>query len=167
MNCLGWVIKKYLNSGCLGYSYFPRERHELLEKMKRANKAVTEIVGTMLLLGISVSLFSVIYIAVLTVSPSPPIPSVNLICTVEENNVILEHRGGKTLDLDAEFSVTIAGTNEKFKVGDYLNNESKDNGVWNMGERVVYPAGDVMDLKVTVVDVQSNSVILMGVIQER
>ena len=136
--------------------------------MKRANKAVSETVGTLLLLGIAVTLFSVIYLSVLTVFHSTTRPSVNLICTVEENNVILEHRGGKTLDLDTELSVTIAGINEKFKVGDYLNNESKDNGVWNMGERVIYPAGDVMDLEVwvSVVDVQSNSVIMMGIIQE-
>lgn len=136
--------------------------------MKRANKAVAEIVGTLLLLGIAVTLFSVIYLSVLTVFHSTTRPSVNLICTVEENNVILEHRGGKTLDLDTEFTVTIAGTNEKFTVGDYLNNESRDNGVWNIGERVVYPTGDIRDLEVsvTVVDVKSNSVIMMATLQE-
>ena len=64
--------------------------------------------------------------------------------------------------------MTVAGTNEKFTVGDYLNNESRDNGVWNIGERVVYPTGDIMDLEVsvTVVDVKSNSVIMMATLQE-
>ena len=136
--------------------------------MKRTNIAVSEIVGTLLLLGISVSLFSVIYLSVLIVSPSPTRPSVNLICTVEKNNIILEHRGGKTLDLDTEIIVTTNGTNETLTVNDYMNNESKENGVWNIGERVVYPAGDITDLKVlvTVVDVYSNSVIMMAVLQE-
>lgn len=136
--------------------------------MKRTNIAVSETVGTLLLLGISVSLFSVIYLSVLIVSPSPIRPSVNLICTVEKNNITLEHRGGKTLDLDTEIIVTTNGTNETLTVNDYMNNESKENGVWNIGERVVYPAGDITDLKVsvTVVDVYSNSVIMMAVLQE-
>jgi len=136
--------------------------------MKRTNIAVSETVGTLLLLGISVSLFSVIYLSVLIVSPSPIRPSVNLICTVEKNNITLEHRGGKTLDLDTEIIVTTNGTDETLTVNDYMNNESKENGVWNIGERVVYPAGDITDLKVsvTVVDVYSNSVIMMAVLQE-
>ena len=136
--------------------------------MKRTNIAVSETVGTLLLLGISVSLFSVIYLSVLIVSPSPIRPSVNLICTLEKNNITLEHRGGKTLDLDTEIIVTTNGTNETLTINDYMNNESKENGVWNIGERVVYPAGDITDLKVsvTVVDVYSNSVIMMAVLQE-
>jgi len=136
--------------------------------MKRTNIAVSETVGTLLLLGISVSLFSVIYLSVLIVSPSPIRPSVNLICTVEKNNITLEHRGGKTLDLDTEIIVTTNGTDETLTVNDYMNNESKENGVWNIGERVVYPVGDITDLKVsvTVVDVYSNSVIMMAVLQE-
>jgi len=135
--------------------------------MKRTNIAVSETVGTLLLLGISVSLFSVIYLSVLMVSPSPTSPSVNLICTVEKNNIILEHRGGKALDLDTKIIVTINDTTERFIVNDYMNNESRENGVWNIGERVVYPTGDVTDLKVSasVVDMHSNSVIMLVVLQ--
>ena len=135
--------------------------------MKRGNNAVSEIVGTLLLLVISVSLFSVIYLSVITVSPSPTRPSVNLICTLEKNNITLEHRGGKTLDLGTEIIVTINDTTERFIVNDYMNNESWENGVWNIGERVVFPTGDVTDLEVSasVVDVHSNSVIMMVVLQ--
>ena len=136
--------------------------------MKRGNIAVSEMVGTLLLLVISVSLFSVIYFSVLSVSPSPTKPSVNLICTLENNNITLEHRGGKTLDLDTEITVNINGTNEKFIVNNYINNTFKENGVWNMGERVIYPTGDVADLKVSVsvVDKHSNSLIMMVILQE-
>jgi len=136
--------------------------------MKRINIAVTEMVGTLLLLAISISIFSLVYFSVLTVSPYPTKPSVNLICTLENNNITLEHRGGKTLDLDTEITVNINGTNEKFIVNNYINNTFKENGVWNMGERVIYPTGDVTDLKVSVsvVDKHSNSVIMMVVLQE-
>jgi len=136
--------------------------------MKSDNKAVSETVGTLLLLGISISLFSVIYLSVLTIYPSSARPSVNLICSVEENNIIIEHHGGKTLDLDTKFIVTIDGTNEEFKVGDYLNNESRIDGIWNIGERVELPVGNITDKKVSLtgVDIHSNSEILMVVLQE-
>ena len=137
--------------------------------MKRLNKAVSEIVGTLLLLVISISLFSVIYLSVLTIYPSPTRPSVDLICSIDENNnnIKIEHCGGETLDLDTEFILTIAETNEKFTAGDYLNNESKNNRVWNIGERIVYPVGNITDMKgsISVVDIHSNSVILMVVFQ--
>ena len=135
--------------------------------MKRTNKAVSEIVGTLLLLGISISLFSAIYLSVSTIYPSSTRPSVNLICSVEKNKIIIEHRGGKTLDLDTKLTVTIDGANEKFTVGDYMNNESRDNGLWNIGEQVVLPVGDITDMNVSlsVVDVHSNSIIMMVVLQ--
>lgn len=138
------------------------------EKVKRRNIAVTEMVGTLLLLVISVSLFSIIYFSVLTVSPYPTKPSVNLICTLENNNITLDHRGGKTLDLETEITVTINGTNEKFIVNNYINNTFKENGVWNIGERVIYPTEDVTDLKVSVsvFDIRSNSVVMTVVLQE-
>jgi len=137
------------------------------EKMKRRNLAVSETVGTLLLLSISVSLFSVIYSSVLTISPSPTKPSVNLIGKFEKNNIILEHRGGKILDLDTQIIVTINDTTESFIINDYMNNESRENGVWNIGERVVYPTGDVTDLKVSVsvIDIHTNSVIMLVVLQ--
>jgi FlaG/FlaF family flagellin (archaellin) len=136
--------------------------------MKRDNRAVSEIVGTLLLLGISISLFSVIYLSVLTIYPSSAKQSVNLICSAEENNIIIEHRGGKTLDLYTKFIVTIDGMNKEFTVGDYLNNEYGIDGIWNIGERVVLPVGNITDKKVTIsgVDINSKSEIVNLVIQE-
>lgn len=133
--------------------------------MKRANKAVSETVGTLLLLGISVALFSVVYLSVLTIYPSSTKPSVNFICSVDENNenITIEHCGGKELDLDTEIQISINATNDKISVRDYLNNESKKNGEWNVGERVVYPVEDITDkmVSVSVIDKESNSVIMM------
>ena len=131
--------------------------------MKRANQAVSEIVGTMLLLVISITLFSVVYLSVLTIYPSSTRPAVNIICSMDENdNITIEHCGGKKLDLDTEVSITIAETNERFTVGDYLNNESKNNGVWDVGEKVVYPVENIIDkmVSVSVIDKHSNSLIM-------
>jgi hypothetical protein len=133
--------------------------------MNRANKAVSETVGTIILLGISIALFSVVYVSVLTIYPSTSRPSVNIICSLDENNknITLEHCGGKRLDLDTEIQITINETNEKFIVEDYLNNDSKENGAWNVGEQVKYPVEDITDkmVLVSVVDKESNAVIMM------
>lgn len=138
-----------------------------MEKMKRSNKAVSEIVGTLLLLGMSISFFTVIYISVLTLYPTASSPSVNFICSIEDENVTLEHRGGKSLDLDTKLILSIDGVNDKFKAGDYLNNEAKANGLWDIGERIVYFVGDITNknVSVSVVDVKSNSVIMLIVFQ--
>ena len=136
--------------------------------MKRSNKAVSETVGTLILLGISVSLFSVLYVSVVTIYPTSASPSVDLICSLDENNIIIEHRGGKTLDLQTEFIVTINETVQSFIINNYLSNQSKANEVWNVGERVVYPVGDIIDKRVSisVIDTRSNSIITMVNLQE-
>ena len=140
----------------------------MFKKLKRRNIAVTEMVGTLLLLTISVAIFSVLYLSILTVSPSPAQPYVDLICTLDNDNITLEHRGGNPLDLDTVITVTINDVNEKFIVDNYINNDYKENGEWNVGEKVSYPTGDVTDLKVSVsvVDKSSNSVIMMVNLQE-
>ena len=136
--------------------------------MKRSNLAVSETIGTLLLLLISVTLFSIVYLYFFTFTPSPISPSINLICTLENNNITLEHRGGESLNLNTEFIVTVNGIDTKLKVNDYMDYESKVNGKWNIGERVVYPTGSITDMtvSVSVVDVQSKSVIMMTDLQE-
>jgi hypothetical protein len=110
----------------------------------------------------------------MTTSPSPIKPPINLICKIEKainvstlNIITIEHRGGKPLDLDAEVIVTFNRTTERFLINDYINNESKKNGVFNIGEQVVYPAGDTTNQNVTisVVDKHSNSLIMLVEIQ--
>lgn len=68
-----------------------------------------------------------------------------------------------------EIILTFNGTNEKFQVSDYLNNESKENGVWNTAEQVIYPADDISGLlvEVTVIDLDSNSLVMMGTLQNK
>ena len=135
-------------------------------KNTRVNNAVSEVVGTAILLGIAISLFSIVQVIALSFPFNPSTPSARLVGTVNQNTIVIEHNGGESLSLDTEFTVTINGTNEKLTVSDYLNNESRDNGVWNIGERVVYPAGDIADLEVsvTIIDVKSNSIIMSGII---
>ncbi len=137
-------------------------------KKKIKNIAASDTVGTLLLLLMTVTLFSGIYICIVTIYPSDSRPSVNLIGTIENNNITLDHRGGKTLDLNVEIIVSINGTDNRFTVNEYIEDRFKNDGKWDCGERLIYPAGDVenLNVEVTVVDPQSKSVIMMAKLQE-
>jgi len=137
-------------------------------KHKKTDEAVSEIVGTILLLGITVSLFSVICGIVLSYPFSPSSPSTNLVGMVEGEYLLIEHRGGKALDLGTKVSLTIGDNmSEIITVGAYLNNESKEDNQWGIGEWFVYQDSDITGKKVgiAVVDVESDSVILIETFQ--
>ena len=67
-------------------------------KENKSKDAVSEILGTVLLLAMAVALFAVIYIIVfsITITTTPPI--VNLVGSLDGENVIIEHHGGESLD---------------------------------------------------------------------
>ena len=137
-------------------------------KHKREDEAVSEIVGTILLLGITVSLFSVICVIVLSYPFSPSSPSTNLVGMVEGEYLLIEHQGGKALDLGTKVSLTIGDNiSEIITVEAHLNNESKEDNRWGIGEWFVYQNSNITGKKVgiAVVDIESDSVILIETFQ--
>jgi hypothetical protein len=166
---------------------------------KREKLAVSETLGTILLLGITVALFSVVALLVLSYPFNPSPPTVNLIGMVDGNDIIIEHRGGEDLDLDTKILITIADQrvliNDKIPTAeDLLDDEAKKDNVWSIGEILNYSVGNIIggthvnpispyevssspltitasddpieEITVAVVDRQSNSVIMMGTLQE-
>jgi hypothetical protein len=129
--------------------------------------------GTILLLSISITLLTVFYIVVLHNASNPSntfIPSVNIVGEIQGRSVILEHRGGLSVNSNATVAVTIAGTSYHFTVKDYLN-DTNGNGKWDIGERVVYnPAGYAtlfnLEVSLVVVDPNINTVLMHSIIQE-
>ena len=139
-------------------------------KTKRANNAISEIIGTMLMLGISVSLFSVVYISVLTVPYSPPTPSANIIYQIDDGNIILSHYGGKALNLDTEIVMRVDGQPvDSISAGDYLYNDFNGDGLWSVGEKVVFSYESFVSggeqIEVNILDIGSNSLVMTGEIQ--
>jgi len=59
-------------------------------KNKRANKAVSSIVGTALLLGMAIALFSIVQILALSFPYNPNPPSVRLVGNIEEIEQVFE-----------------------------------------------------------------------------
>lgn len=137
-------------------------------KNKRAKKAVSEIVGTALLLGIAIALFSIVQVIALNLPYNTNPPSVRLVGNIENETIYIVHHGGESLSLDTEIIFRINDNTYSWTAREILN-QSSSNGdnVWNIGEKVDY-YGDFSgkQVMITVVDVESSSVIMQSTIQE-
>ncbi len=132
--------------------------------LKNSNKAVSELIGTVLLLGIAVTIFSLIYISVLSISLYTNEPNPIIVATIEGSNIIFEHRGGEKLSLDTKVTIDIQNEKVLKTVGELLIDTNEDNQ-WNIGERLAYPFGyslNSSEADVISIDVEGNKIILLG-----
>jgi len=139
-------------------------------KNKRANKAVSEVVGTAILLGIGIALFSVVQTVALTYPFNPSTPSAQLVGTISENKIIINHQGGESLSLDTKIIFTFDSETKIVHVaGDILDTStSSGDNYWDIGEKLIYCSPiDITDKKVefTVVDIYSNSIVMKGILR--
>lgn len=144
---------------------------------KKNNKAVSEVLGTVLLLVISVSLFSVVYVSFFAVDVTPNTPSVNIVGAIKEDSLVLDHYGGEPLSLGTKVLLDFNpdGSNRKSVIVDeenYLELDEKQDGEWNIGEDFSLLLSDINGyikgnpVGVIVVDIVSNSVVMYGTLQE-
>jgi hypothetical protein len=143
------------------------------ERNQRKNKAASEVLGTLLLIGIGVSLFILLAIVTITM-PSiffpNTTPSASIIGMVEGNSVVFEHHGGQDIPLDTQITVMFAETPFVTTVGNVLDSTSKADGVWNIGEKIIIPYNNpnlpIMQISVAIIDKASNSIVMQGILQE-
>lgn len=142
------------------------------KKNLRRHTAVSEVVGTILLIAIGVSIFALLSIATFTMPDiffSEPTPAVSIIGRVEGNAVIFEHQGGQGLSLDTEITVWFAETSFVTTVGDLLSAEDKADGEWNIGEKIIITNNDpnlpIMQISAMITDKKSNSAVMRGILQ--
>jgi len=146
-----------------------------MKKVIKNNLAVSEVLATVLLLGIAISIFSVLSFIVLSFPFEPSTPTVNLVSYIDDNNITIDHLGGESIGLDTKIIIRINNSKvTTFTALEVLDLEAVENGFWNLGEKIVIdasksPIGEnitnaLVDL--TVVDIRSNSVVLMGILQE-
>jgi len=144
---------------------------------KRSDLGVSEVLDTILLLGIAISMFSILSVIVLSYPFDPPSPNVNLIGFVDQNDIIVDHKGGEDLSLETKIIIRINKTNSYymtvFEIFDNNLPDALNNNLWNIGERLVINSTTDLNeniehasVDLTIVDVESNTVIMMGVIQE-
>jgi hypothetical protein len=148
--------------------YFEGWFIDMKMKWKKQDDAVSEVIGAILMVGIGVALFSILYFIVMSYPFTPSVPSVDIVGSIEGSNIVLEHRGGDSLDQNATVSFMVGGTRTSNTVGFFLIDTNK-NHRWDVGEHLVYhPPENMTNLQVeaTVVDRNSNSIVMMGVLQE-
>lgn len=113
-------------------------------ELKRSSLGVTEVVGTFLLLGIAVAIFSVVYVTVIPSEGPPDFTKRDIVSTVEGTNIVLEHRGGHPMSLDTEISFTIGAYSKTIHPrGNLSLDTDNDDDLWNVGERVVVNFSDI------------------------
>ena len=137
-----------------------------------SNRAVSEIVGVVLLLGITVVLFAFLNFSVFHLSFGDSVPSVNLIGSIDKtqayDNITIEHNGGESLDGKTQIIITIGSNTTPIKrnVSDLLNDLNGDDK-WNFGETVEFPNHTKGQyIQALVVDPNLNAIILSVVLQQ-
>jgi hypothetical protein len=138
-------------------------------RVKRTNYAISQILGTTLLLFIALAALSLVYLFVLTYPTPIPPPQVEIIGRLEQGNIVLLHSGGDSLKLDTKLRLNISDTTYLTTVGEYLDGKSKQNGKWDISEQVIYtPTINITNLHVdaTIIDRDTDTVLMMIIIQE-
>jgi hypothetical protein len=143
------------------------------KRNQRKNQAASEVLGTLLLIGIGVSLFVLLAIVTFSLPSvffSDPTPSVNIVGRVQADSVVFEHLGGQSLSLDTQITIMFAETPVTMTIGDILDSASKADGEWNIGEKLVIPSNNpnlpIMQISVIITDKASNTVVMRGLLQE-
>ncbi len=103
----------------------------------RNYNAVSEIVGTLLLLSIAVIAFSVIYLQVSNDEGPIKETHITIIGDIIRENVTLAHRGGESLDGDNPITFTVAGTPISCNISKYLI-DANANGKWDFSEKIKF-----------------------------
>jgi len=137
--------------------------------IEKSDKAVAEIIGVILLLAIAVTFVSTLYVNVLSDPGPTPQAEVTIVGKLDHGNIVFQHQWGEALGLDTQIILTLAGQRlNPILAGDLLSEHSKLDNVWNIGEELTYSGRDITGLEVTatVVDAESDSIILWGVLQE-
>ena len=130
---------------------------------RRADTGVSEVIGIVLILMMAIGLFSVIYLFVMNETldvTENASPSATVLGTIGGSDIILEHRAGDALSLDTKIVITISGMTYNMTVGDLLDDESKGDGKWNIGEKLSYaPSLNITgrQVRILIVDTKSGS----------
>lgn len=142
----------------------PKGLRIFFKDFKNSNNAASELIGTVLLLGLTVAIFSIIYTGVLSVNLDVNEPNPRIIAKIEGSNIILEHCGGERLGLDTKVKIVIQNETTIKTVGELLIDSNKDEH-WNIGEKLAYPVSysiNPLEADITSIDIEGKKIILTG-----
>jgi len=149
-----------------------------MTKKRRSSQAVSEVVDVILLLGITIGLFAFLNYVVFSYSFQPSAPSVNLVGSIDNGYITIEHNGGEPLDKSTIINIESnnAAYNNQKSISDLLtitsgwnfNNINGDNK-WNFGETVQFGPVSIMNgeyIRAIVIDPSTNTLILSAILQQ-
>lgn len=105
------------------------------------DKAVSEILGAMLLLLIAVGAFSLVYFQFMSDEGPAEETHVNIIGDIAGGNIVLTHIGGESLTGDTMMSFSIPGEIKRYSISeifDLSDTDTNGNGNWDFGEELVF-----------------------------
>lgn len=142
---------------------------EVNMKRKRKDEGVSEILGTVLLLGISVALFSVLYLMLQNVLVAEHTPVADLIGYIDGDTVFIEHHGGNSLPRSTVITVSVGGIHHIIDFDDSF--DRNNNGYWDIGEQVyleinLSQINEPVAVVVSVLDVTSNTLLYSGTLKD-
>ncbi len=138
-------------------------------KIKKNNNGISEMLGSILLLIIAVASFTVVHANILFNPSLDDQTYVTIVGEIKGKNITLLHRGGESLSLQTKVIFEIDENKFNIIIGenDYLDSKFKTDGLWNIGESLIFKqANDLDDLKVkvTIVDVKTNCVVMSEIL---
>jgi hypothetical protein len=143
-------------------------------KKERTQQAVTAILGTVMLMGMALSLFAMLNILVFSIPFHPASPSVSLIGWINESDYIhIEHNGGEPLPPETKVYITIGTTryNRTIEAEQILFDTTKP-GELNFGETLLISPLTApseyqnSNIAIVIVDPESNSIVMSGSLQK-
>ena len=143
------------------------------KKRKLKNDAVSEIIGTVVLLAVAVASFSVLYVTLSATLVTEDSAQVNVIGYIEGNNIVLEHQGGDTLKDNTKIDFVIGGRSQSFTLTSSNDNftfyDGNNNGEWDVGEKITFSSSESFSglaVDTSVVDTAGNTALFIGSLQE-
>jgi flagellin-like protein len=137
---------------------------------RRRDNGVSAIVGTVLLLGITLVCFAVLNVIIFSFQSQPSAPYANIVGSFKGDSIVIEHNGGEPLNSDTILILYFPNNYSWINSAGNLLNDMNNDSYWNIGEQILinsddYPE-DVSDSSVTIsiIDSVSNYVIMTGVI---
>jgi PKD repeat protein len=113
------------------------------EKPGREGWAISEVVGTIILVGVVMIGITIVGILLFSNPPSTKVPSFNAIISNQSKTIYIYHKGGDPLQ-SGEFKIFVDGTD---RTSSFVNN---GNDPWSVGETLSYTS-PTMPLKVVIV----------------
>lgn len=136
--------------------------------------AISEIISTILLLSISLSLLCVVYVLVMGNATNPSntthTSTAYLIASADETNVILQNNGGGPLTFNTNLVITIGGQDFYISAKDYIIDSNGD-GEWSIGEQITFDPLTIdslygLEVIIKVINPDTNSMLMAGLVQE-